>query len=253
MTRVVPPSHLETPWTGAGEHRFALDSHRPLTISRSDQAFLVARGHVDLFAVMPPGDESPPRRWHLFRVANGGLILGLPASARDGRRLEVIAVGGLDAEVISCSRREVTDRAMLEKWSTLLLATVATLPGDIAASRIDPNVEGELAPGEMLRISGGQVSWLSVEEGAVAIVGVNQAITPIDPACPLSPGTCLVAERQTKLRGRDSALLTVAEVHAGLDVLHTLVVNALAHKFDMEWAADVARLQRRAVQEDLRV
>jgi NHLM bacteriocin system ABC transporter ATP-binding protein len=252
MTRAFQPSHLETPWTGAGEDRFALDGHRPLAIGQSDQAFLVARGHVDLFAVMSPGGGSPPRRWHLFRVASGGLILGLPASARAGRSLEVIAVGGLDAEVISCSRREVTDRAMLEKWSTLLLATVATLPGEIAASHIDSSVVDDLAPGEMLRISGGQVSWVSIEEGAIAIVGVNQTITPIDPPCPLSPGTCLVAQRQTKLRVRDGALLTVVEIQAGLDVLHTLVVNELAHKFDMEWAADVARLQRRAVQEESR-
>src|SRR5262249_21753126 len=93
MTRVFPPSHLETPWTEAWEDRFQFDSHRPLTIGQSDQAFLVTRGHVDLFAVMPPGDGSPPRRWHLFRVANGGLILGLPAWARAGRGLEVIAVG----------------------------------------------------------------------------------------------------------------------------------------------------------------
>ncbi|MGY8636224.1 NHLP bacteriocin export ABC transporter permease/ATPase subunit [Bradyrhizobium sp. 14AA] len=253
MTSPLRPSHLEPPETsGALTHRFALDNHRPLSIGQSDQAFVVAQGYVDLFAVMPIGEGSPPRRWHLLRAEQGRLILGLPASAHDGRPLEVIALGGADAELIACTRREITDRAMLEEWSTLLLATVATLPEEVAASHIDPGATSELAPGETLRMSGRQVGWVDVEDGAIRIVGSHQAITAVDPLCPVSPGTWMVAERPTKLRVRDGASLSPAEIQAGLDLLHTQVANELARKFEMEWAADVARLQRRAIQEELR-
>ncbi|WP_298887665.1 NHLP bacteriocin export ABC transporter permease/ATPase subunit [uncultured Bradyrhizobium sp.] len=253
MTSAFRPSHLEGAEIDAARaDRLALDSHQPLSIGQSDQAFLVARGHVDLFAVMPVGDGSPPRRWHLLRVAGGGLILGLPASAHAARRLEIVAIGGADTEVIPCSRGDITDRTMLEEWSALLLATVATLPDNVAATHVDVSVTSELAGGETLRMSGRQVGWISIEEGAVRVIGLQQAITPLDPPSPLSPGTWLVAEAPTKLRVRDGASLALAEMQAGIDTLHRLVVAELARKFDNEWAADMARLERRAVEQESR-
>lgn len=90
----------------------ALDSRRPLRLDGLDAAFLVTRGHADVFARRPDGPRRP-----LFRVEAGGALIGLGGRAA----VEVLAVGAADLRPVPPSELAA---GLAEQWSQRLAAVV---------------------------------------------------------------------------------------------------------------------------------
>src|ERR1700712_5506537 len=127
MSSAYQPPSLETPpWReGAVSSPVALESHRPLPVNDVDLVLHVVRGYVDLFAVRESAGGEPSRRHHLFRVEQGSVVFGLPG-IRDtsGNSMAVIAVGGLETEIVIDHRSRFADRDGIDAWTALVSGTI---------------------------------------------------------------------------------------------------------------------------------
>src|SRR5262245_33980124 len=91
--------------------RVPLDGRRPRLLDHRGYVLNVLAGHVDLFAVIV-ADGQVGARQHLLRIETGEIIPDLPEhAAPTGERLQVIAVGGLGAEVLMMPRTHCEDAA----------------------------------------------------------------------------------------------------------------------------------------------
>src|SRR5439155_5607716 len=125
------PPHFETPpWSeGVTLAPVALESHRPLPINDVELVLHVVRGYVDLFAVRESAAGGPSRRHHLFRVEQGAVVFGLPGIGDgNGNSVTVIAVGGLETEIVIDHRGRFADRDAIDAWTAHVSEIIATSP-----------------------------------------------------------------------------------------------------------------------------
>jgi NHLM bacteriocin system ABC transporter ATP-binding protein len=101
--------HVATdPPGGLTEGRQPLDAAKPLLLDQPGWLWQVTNGLVDVFAVELDRGRPRGRRQFLHRVAAGEMLFPLPSySTGEGRELGFIAVGGLEANVVSA------------RWATL--------------------------------------------------------------------------------------------------------------------------------------
>ena len=157
MSRVRQPRQPETPRRSAGAASVptALESHRPLPIDDVELVLHVVRGYVDLFAVRQTAASEPSRRHHLFRVEQGGVVFGLPGIGDTAANsIAVIAVGGLDTEIVTDDRGRFVDRDAIDAWTALVSGIIKASP---AAEIVQQAVIGSryaLASGDILRSAG---------------------------------------------------------------------------------------------------
>jgi NHLM bacteriocin system ABC transporter ATP-binding protein len=112
--------------------RLDLDSRRPLRLDGRTQIFLVLSGVVDVFA-----RTSGAGRTHLFRVADGEILLGLPAIDA----LEVLGVGSQTGKVQVIDRAQFDDAGSVEVWLRRLQAAAGGQP----APAIDRDLASDAA------------------------------------------------------------------------------------------------------------
>ncbi|HEX8904660.1 MAG TPA: hypothetical protein VF771_07445, partial [Longimicrobiaceae bacterium] len=142
-----------------------------------DTAWLVAQGHVDVFAVRVRDGEPHGARRHLTRVESGDALLGMGGAAGE-RGMALLAAGSASARLLALSQsrlREAADGdgrqaavAAVEGWAAALCEGVAR---DVVPRRCDdlaPGTARTLAAGASLRPAG--VVWLRALEGATCLV-----------------------------------------------------------------------------------
>src|ERR1700675_4471286 len=87
--------------------RIVLDGRHPKLLDHREHVLQVVTGYADVFAVSIIEGRTDGARHHLFRVESGEVILDLPETVDgSGTRIQVIAVGGPDAEALMVSRPE---------------------------------------------------------------------------------------------------------------------------------------------------
>ncbi len=168
----------------------ALGADTPLLLHIPEQALLVAKGFVDLFAVSLDGLEPIGRRHFLTRINAGGLLLGLPTchtaatstampNSRHGfgETYGILAVGSLGAQALSIPHRDclnalptTTLAVLIDFWGSSLsdafAASVSIWPELIAPE----DGQCTLAPGQRLYGNGRRLSWLSADADILRLV-----------------------------------------------------------------------------------
>jgi NHLM bacteriocin system ABC transporter ATP-binding protein len=184
--------------------RLPLAADRPLPLEAIVGCWVVAAGHVDLFAQRRGGG----RREFLLRLPAGASLCGSQPLPQEPA-VTVLAVGGLDSELAGAA-----DPALAaEHWVTAVDELMRDPARGWTERHASPG-ETVLARGALLGIVGRQVLWASVLEGAVtgpsgepAVAGVP---VPLTAACPL------LALADSALVLRHTAELSAQELMAAL-------------------------------------
>jgi NHLM bacteriocin system ABC transporter ATP-binding protein len=123
---------------GAGSQRRTLEARRPLRLDRTDRAFAVTAGHVDLFARPADGARQP-----LFRIEVGEVLFGLGTGSADPVGIEILAVGSQGCEVLELPR-SATEAAAVAAWMARLAARfgLEAPPAGLAADDVWPALDG---------------------------------------------------------------------------------------------------------------
>jgi NHLM bacteriocin system ABC transporter ATP-binding protein len=249
MSSVYQPQHPETlSWSAdAAFAPTALESHRPLPINDVDLVLHVTRGYVDVFAVRETAAGEPSRRHHLFRVEEGAVVFGLPGiSDASGNSIVVIAVGGLETEVVIDNRGRFSDRDGIDAW-TALVSGIITASAKSAV--VQPAMIGSryaLVSGDTLRLSGRQVAWIGIEHGIIGVMEMPEAYASGAVPLPMAPGMWVVAREDATLAMQESVVFPLAEIWAGLDRFHARVMESLCRRIDQDALAEADRLHRRS-------
>lgn len=249
MSSAYQPPSLETPpWReGAVSSPVALESHQPLPIDDVDLVLHVVRGYVDLFAVRQTAASEQSRRHHLFRVEQGAVVFGLPGNSdTSGNSIAVIAVGGLDTEVVTADRGGFVDRDGIDAWTVLVSGIIAASP---EGAIVQPAVVGSqyaLASGDILRSSGRRVGWIAIEHGSIGVMEMPEAHGAGEVPLPMAPGAWIVAREDAALAVRASLAFPLAEIWAGLDRFHLRVMENLSRRIDEDAVAEADRLRLRS-------
>ncbi|QOZ54462.1 NHLP bacteriocin export ABC transporter permease/ATPase subunit [Bradyrhizobium sp. CCBAU 53338] len=164
----------------------ALDGRRPILLDHRGHLLEIVAGHADIFAIDVNGGKSGSR-YHLFRVERGDVIPDLPAfpaSSPDGLRF--IAVGAQDTLVAVVPRSGPASERVL-RWIDRLARFVA---GPAPQWQVAELPEGEvtLAAGEPRRGPMRGLLWLTVQHGALRLIGRGTAYTAGSPPLPLTSG-----------------------------------------------------------------
>jgi NHLM bacteriocin system ABC transporter ATP-binding protein len=249
MSSAYQPPSLETPpWReGAASSPVALESHRPLPINDVDLVLHVVRGYVDLFAVRESASGEPSRRHHLFRVEQGAVVFGLPGiSDTSGNSMAVIAVGGLETEVVIDHRGRFADRDGIDAWTAQVSGTIATPPDSAVVQQAAIGSRYTLASGDIVRLSGRRVGWIGIEYGTIGVMEMPEAYGSGECPLPIPPGTWIVAREDTTVAVRGSTDFPLAEIWAALDRFHARVMETLCRRIDEEALAEADRLRLRS-------
>lgn len=249
MSSAYQPPSLETPprHAGAAAAPIALESHRPLPIDDIDLVLDVVRGYVDLFAVKESTDGGPSRRHHMFRVEQGGVVLGLPGiSDGSGNSMTVIAVGGLETKVVIGDRGHYADWDRIDAWTGLVSGIVATPAQGAIVQQAAIGSRYTLASGDVLRLPGRQVGWIGIEHGSVTVMEMPEVCGSAECPLPAPPGTWLVAGEDATLKVGESSDFALAEIWAALDRFHARVMESLYRGIEQEAFAEADRLRRRS-------
>jgi NHLM bacteriocin system ABC transporter ATP-binding protein len=245
MNSAYQPPSLETPpWRVSP---VALESHRPLPINDVDLVLHVVRGYVDLFAVRESAGGEPSRRHHLFRVEQGSVVFGLPGiSDASGNSMAVIAVGGLETEIVIDHRGRFADRDAIDAWTAQVSGTIATPPGSAVVQQAAIGSRYTLASGEILRLSGRRVGWIGIEYGTIGVMEMPEAYGSAECPLPIAAGTWIVAREDTTVEVRGSTGFPLAGIWAALDRFHARVMETLCRRIDEEALAEADRLRLRS-------
>jgi hypothetical protein len=249
MSRAYQAPHLETPsWrAGTASAPIALESHRPLPINDVDLVLHIVRGYVDLFAVGESASGEPSRRHHLFRVEQGAVVFGLPGiSDASGNSVAVIAVGGLETEVVIDHRGRFADRDGIDAWTAQVSGTIATPPDSAVVQQAAIGSRYTLASGDILRLSGRRVGWIGIEYGTIGVMEMPAAYGSGECPLPIPPGTWIVAREDTTVEVRGSTDFPLAGIWAALDRFHARVMETLCRRIDEEALAEADRLRLRS-------
>ncbi|SFK02423.1 NHLP bacteriocin export ABC transporter permease/ATPase subunit [Bradyrhizobium sp. cf659] len=249
MSSAYQPPSLETPpWReGAALGPVALESHQPLPINDLDLVLRVVRGYVDLFAVRQSAGGEPSRRHHLFRVEQGAVVFGMPA-IRDGNgnSMAVIAVGGLETEIVIDHRSGLADRDAIDAWTALVSGVIAASPQGAVVQQAAIGSRYALASGDILRLSGRQVGWIGIEHGTIGVMEMPEIHGSGECPSPMSPGTWVVAREDATLVVRESTAFPLPEIWAALDRFHARVMESLCRRIDEDTLAEADRLRLRS-------
>src|SRR6266850_1034001 len=249
MSRAYQPPDPEIAHWGAGwaSAPMALESHRPLPMNDVDLVLHVVRGYVDLFALRETAAGEPSRRRHLFRVEQGAVAFGLPGiSDTCGNSIAVIAVGGLETEVVIDHRGRFVDRDGIDAWATQVSRIIAASPEGAVVQQATIGSRHALATGDILRLSGRRVAWIGIQHGTIGVMEMPGAHGSGEVPLPIPPGAWIVAREDATLAVRESIAFPLAEIWAGLDQFHARVMESLCCRIDEDALAEADRLRLRS-------
>ncbi len=173
--------------------RIVLDGRRPQLLDHRGYVLQVVAGYADVFAVRMDEGRSGARH-HLFRVESGEIMLDLPdAVDSSGRRIQVIAVGGPGAEALLTPRPQFSDVDQITGWITRLARLIAGPNPSWDMGEVADDGAAELAPGERRRGPVRDIVWVTLEAGAVKLMGLDPALLAAGPPLPLTSGMWIEA------------------------------------------------------------
>lgn len=249
MNRAYQPPSAESPLlrAGAASAPMTLESHRPMPINDVDLVLHIVRGYVDLFGVRESVSGEPSRRHHLFRVEQGAVVFGLPGiSDGNGNSVTVIAVGGLETEVVIDHRGRFADRDAIDAWTALVSGIIATSPQGAVVEQAAIGSRYTLASGDILRLSGRRIGWIGIEHGTIGVMEMPEALGPGEYLSPMPPGSWIVAREDVTLEVRNSTVFPLADIWAALDRFHVRVMQGLCRRIDQETLAEAEHLRLRS-------
>ena len=156
-----------------GSRLVTLSGNEPFLLSGEDNAWLVYKGVVDVFAVRTEDGEIAGARHHFFRAHTHQLLLGIP---EDDRPVALLASCAPETQILQFSRSRLIQQlkkpengpivaGMLENWVRSLASGVASAVRPKEYQVIEPDQELTLDAGQNVRSQRGVV-WVQLEGGA---------------------------------------------------------------------------------------
>lgn len=227
--------------------RIVLDGRRPKLLDHRGHVLQVVTGYADVFAVsMVEGRADGPRH-HLFRVESGEIVLDLPETVdSSGARIQVIAVGGPGAEALMVPRAEFRSVDSIAAWITRLARMIAgpnpswemrEVPGDGAA---------EIPSGERRRGSVRNIVWVTLETGAVKLMGLDPVFVAGGPPLPLTSGMWIEAGSSACSAVGRAAPPDPEGLWRAVDQFHLGVMASIRERLARDVGRETQRLVRRS-------
>ena len=233
--------------------RVVRGGHEPILLT-DDAVWFVIDGHVDLFSVALTDGVPAGGRTHLVRVLPGAPIVGLGSAGGSERGVVGVAASGSHLYLTSRAALEeyaqthgITDalRALIETWVATLCRALVDRVLPQRSTELDPAGEQTITEPTPVRVAHG-VSWLTHLEGHSCLYGRPSLVVNGSGFTPLTHVTWLQADAGSRLLTVPTASITdPGALWAGLDRLHTLVLQHDAERTTERQAAHRDRLQRR--------
>ena len=221
----------------------ALDSRRPLLLDHHGYVLQVIAGHADIFAV-DVRDGRWGRRHHLFRVEAGDIVPDLPAVvASSAEGLCFIAAGTEGARVSLIHRSDLPSIDLAIRWIERLSRFVAGSAPRWQMAELSG--EGELDAGECRRGPMRGLVWLTVNRGAVRLMGVGAPCVAGNHPLPLTSALWVEATEEgcaTSITGQEPA---DDQIWTSIDQFHPRVVECVQDILAQETQSVVERLAHR--------
>lgn len=202
----------------------------PIPLDRADRLLRVLRGPVDVFVI--EDGRLDRRRHHLFRLAEGSVLLGIDPPDRP--HCGPLVVGSLDSAFEPLDAEVALDQRAFEPW-IVALAEATDPPTEGLTTRRAAAGTIDLADGEVLGADPRHLLWLTVAEGTARFVHGDETIGPGD-RLPLIGALALRAEGG--LRGRLEAVERVRA--ADLASFHRLCLAIVDRRVRARTAARAA-------------
>ncbi|PAY05293.1 NHLP bacteriocin export ABC transporter permease/ATPase subunit [Bradyrhizobium sp. UFLA03-84] len=231
----------ERPIAASPARRTAIDPRHPVLLNERDRALEVSAGHIDIFAV-----EADGVRHHLLRCEIGEVILDLhTACERSAIRLQIVAVGGPDAEVTTVARNEIAmDR--MSGWIARLSSLVASSAQSDGASELIGGETRQLRAGERCRGPKRSIVWARIEAGSVKVLDIVPELEAGSPFIPLIAETALEAGESGARIITEPTAPDLSLVWPALDRFHVVIVASLERWLQNERSSERQQLARRA-------
>jgi ATP-binding cassette subfamily C protein len=211
--------------------RTTVGGDRPFLL-RADQAWFVASGQVDVFAVhVEDGAPVGPRR-QLLRAQAGQALFGMGA-AEDGERWGLLAVGANNTELLVSPREALIERAadwrglagLVEPWVQSLYACMTRDKLPAISVELEAGTPVDVAPGTSVRPRG-ELAWVRQIEGHSRLLGRDDLEVNGQGYVPVSRRAWLEVREGGRLFGLETSdLPSSQELWAGLDRLHGIVLR----------------------------
>ncbi|MBR0685351.1 NHLP bacteriocin export ABC transporter permease/ATPase subunit [Bradyrhizobium manausense] len=221
----------------------ALDGRRPILLDHHGHVFEIVAGHADIFAVDIRDGKSGSRH-HLFRIERGDIIPdlpGFPASSPDGLRF--IAVGAQDTLVSIVPRADRPSELAL-RWIERLARFVAG-PAPLWQMPELPKGEVALTAGEARRGPMRGLLWLTVERGALGLLGTGARYTAGSPPLPLTSGLWVEAGADGCAAGAAGHVPADGVIWPAIDRFHLSFAECVQDMLARDSLNEGARLESR--------
>ena len=225
---------------GSGE-RVQLDPRHPRLLDDRERLLAVNGGYVDVFAVA--GDMS---RHHLLRVGSGEIILDLHTACASGRSgLQIVAVGGPGAELVSLPRTNAVPAELLARWIGHLAQLVIPpgLPGTM--TELVPGEPRAMAAAEKCRGPMRQIGWTRIVAGTAKLLGLDSGLVPAGQPIPLVAGLWIEAGEAGCTAQADTRLPDPAALWAAIERVHLAIIARIETGFAQIAVQEGQRLSHR--------
>lgn len=253
MNTPAPPADLAA-WFAAGAP-VATGANAPLPLEDPHAAWLIRHGKLDVFAVRYRADRPEGPRHHLFRVAAGGLVLGVePEWAGE---VGLLAVGTPGTVAVRLPVAELRRHGAKAAFRAALEDAVAASAAPVT-DRSNPRRDVQLTPGEATTVEPGRVvsarrgvAWVVVEEGVLHYGGRSElAVTPASGPFPLAAEAWVRAGAETALRvlepgASEPGEPTPSDVWRGVRTHQRLALEWAEAVIAEDRAGEGARMDRR--------
>jgi NHLM bacteriocin system ABC transporter ATP-binding protein len=241
-----------------------LSGNEPFLLAGADQAWLVYKGTVDVFAAQLEDGEPAGARYHLFRAETRQLLLGMDLNASP---VGLLASPAPQTEILSFSRSRLALDPDKPEHTPIIAALIDGWIGDLAASiardvrpkdliRIESGAQQiALEPGQMARALRG-VWWVQHRSGGSRLVGRDDLpALGGEPLIPLADTHWLQAsEEGAALRVFDTAAALAQDpdwMH--LNRYHALILTAVDLDIRREKATASRLLREKIANDEFRV
>jgi NHLM bacteriocin system ABC transporter ATP-binding protein len=223
--------------------RVLLDPRRPRLLDDRDNVFEVKAGHVDIFVIDALNPDDAHRR-HLFRIETGDIVLSLQ-TACGGGRLQIVAVGGPGAEVISLPRASLSSIGPIARWiAQLAQLAIAPEPSGVTPEALIGEAT-DMQPGERRRGPLRNVAWARIAAGTANLLGFDPGFGPGDGPIPLIAGLWIEAGKSGCKVLAEAALPDASVLWPAIDRLHLAIVSSLERDLARIAARERDRLSQR--------
>jgi NHLM bacteriocin system ABC transporter ATP-binding protein len=204
----------------------AMDGRRSMLLDHRGHVFQVSSGHVDIFAVDIRNDIAGGRH-HLFRIESGDIIPDLPdVAGPSGDGLYFVAVGSSGAQASIFRRTELTSALLPLRWIERLARFVAGPAPRWQMAEL-PVGNSELAAGECRRGPMRDLAWLTVEQGAVRLMGVGPAYAAGSHPLPLTSGLWVEAGAEPCIASTSAQAPEIDAIWPSIDQFHLGIVACI--------------------------